>query len=184
MSDFIPNSTQVPNLYIDRLMALLSGDEWKVLSYVARRTFGFQKRKDRISANQISDGLVERKTGKRLDYGTGISRGTALKILADLKSYSVLKETAPSIKQKNISTEWALNLDSTTVNWNGLEERQSQKLLINQGRTKRARAKIKSSTLVCGTDQVEQTDLVCGTDQGWSVGQTNKRKGYKDKRFF
>ena len=35
-----PNFTQVPNLFLDWAMARLSGAEWKVLSYLVRRTWG------------------------------------------------------------------------------------------------------------------------------------------------
>ena len=42
-SDFIPNSYQTPNAYIDKYLHLLTGEEWKVLSYAIRRILGFQK---------------------------------------------------------------------------------------------------------------------------------------------
>ena len=33
MSRIVPNSYQTPNLFADRLMAYLTGDEWKTLHY-------------------------------------------------------------------------------------------------------------------------------------------------------
>ena len=50
----IPNSTQVPDVILDRWMAALGGAEFKVLMYVARRTYGFGKDSDRISLNQLA----------------------------------------------------------------------------------------------------------------------------------
>jgi phage replication O-like protein O len=69
----IPNSTQVPDVILDHWMAELSGAEFKVLMYVARRTYGFGKDSDRISLNQIARG-IRRRDGRRLDRGTGLSR--------------------------------------------------------------------------------------------------------------
>ena len=47
-----PNGYRTLNDYADRYMHLLTSDEWKVLSYVVRRTFGFQAREGRISLTQ------------------------------------------------------------------------------------------------------------------------------------
>jgi phage replication O-like protein O len=69
----IPNSTQIPDLILDRWMAELSGSEFKVLLYVARRTYGFGKESDNISLNQMASG-IRRRDGTILDLGTGLSR--------------------------------------------------------------------------------------------------------------
>src|SRR5262245_9478399 len=69
----IPNSTQIPDIILDRWMADLSGAEFKVLLYVARRTYGFGKESDNISLNQMASG-IRRRDGTILDLGTGLSR--------------------------------------------------------------------------------------------------------------
>lgn len=69
----IPNSTQVPDIILDHWMAKLSGAEFKVLLYVARRTYGFGKESDNISLNQMASG-IRRRDGTWLDHGTGLSR--------------------------------------------------------------------------------------------------------------
>jgi phage replication O-like protein O len=69
----IPNSTQIPDIILDRWMAELSGAEFKVLLYVARRTYGFGKESDKISLNQMASG-IRRRDGTILDLGTGLSR--------------------------------------------------------------------------------------------------------------
>lgn len=69
----IPNSTQIPDVILDHWMATLSGAEFKVLLYVARRTYGFGKESDNISLNQMAAGIRKR-DGTQLDHGTGLSR--------------------------------------------------------------------------------------------------------------
>src|SRR5262245_32536913 len=54
-------------------MAALSGAEFKVLLYIARRTYGFGKDSDNISLNQLARG-IRRRDGTSLDRGTGLSR--------------------------------------------------------------------------------------------------------------
>ena len=39
----IPNSTQIPDVILDRWLARLNGAEFKVVMYIARRTYGFGK---------------------------------------------------------------------------------------------------------------------------------------------
>ena len=62
----IPNSTQIPDVILDHWMAKLSGAEFKVLLYIARRTYGFGKDTDDISLNQLAHG-IRRRDGTRLD---------------------------------------------------------------------------------------------------------------------
>jgi hypothetical protein len=69
----IPNSTQIPDVILDRWMAELCGAEFKVLLYIARRTYGFGKDADQISLNQLARG-IRRRDGTWLDRGTGLSR--------------------------------------------------------------------------------------------------------------
>lgn len=69
----VSNYTQIPNAVVDEYMAGLSGAEFKVLAYIARRTFGFHRESARVSAGQLAGGLVGR-DGRRLDMGTGLSR--------------------------------------------------------------------------------------------------------------
>ena len=79
----LPNTTQYPNFVLDWIMPLLTGEEFKVLSYVIRRTLGFRKQGDEISISQIANGIVKRGVG-RVDLGTGLSEPTILKALSYL----------------------------------------------------------------------------------------------------
>ncbi len=82
MSQFIPNSTQIPNIILDFLLPNLPEAEGKCLLYICRRTFGFQKESDRISFSQFENGI--KKEDKILDMGTGLSRPTISGALANL----------------------------------------------------------------------------------------------------
>ncbi len=65
-----PNTTPVPDVVFDQLLARLGEAELKALLYIIRRTFGFKKDSDTISLNQICKGIVTR-DGRVLDRGTG-----------------------------------------------------------------------------------------------------------------
>src|SRR5262245_9191416 len=105
MSKVIPNSFQTPNLYIDRLMPLLTDPELRILIYMTRRIIGFHKREDAISLSQFTDGIVLR-TGERLDYGAGVSKDAARSALASLTKFNVIVMAKPYDQAKNLPAEW------------------------------------------------------------------------------
>jgi phage replication O-like protein O len=84
-----PNYTQVPDVILDELMAKLSGAELKVLLYIVRRTFGFQKDVDIISIPQLMDGITK-KDGEKLDYGTGLSRDAVVRAIKSLEEQNII----------------------------------------------------------------------------------------------
>ena len=51
-----PNSTQIPDVILDEWLPVLSGAEFQVVMFVARKTFGWGKDRDRISLSQIEAG--------------------------------------------------------------------------------------------------------------------------------
>jgi phage replication O-like protein O len=87
-----PNTTQIPNAVFDSLMPGLSGGELKVLLYICRRTFGFQKDSDRISLSQIAHGITTR-TGKVLDHGTGLCKRRVITALKTLEKKNIISIT-------------------------------------------------------------------------------------------
>jgi hypothetical protein len=205
-SDFIPNSYQTPNAYVDRFMHLLTSEEWKVLSYTARRIFGFRKvnHQDRISLSQYATGI--RSKDRQLDYGTGLSKPTVMHALAKLKEYRLIIEVLPGDQRKNLAPLYELQLDSDLVDVAGLEQRAAQARGRNLKRTTTARSKaaekhaadtlvngIEQGTpvqsdlpaLVNGTEQalVNPIDqpLVNGTEQTYSIGLTHNNQGKKEK---
>ena len=68
-SKILPNSFQTPNFFVDECMSLLTGNEFKCLSFLSRKTFGWQKRSDRISKSQImaATGLANETVDKAMN---------------------------------------------------------------------------------------------------------------------
>jgi len=81
--NLIPNSTQLPNILLDKIIPLIPEAEARCLIYICRRTFGFQKESDRISFSQFMEGIKDRR-GVVLDYGTGLSRQSVSQGLKNL----------------------------------------------------------------------------------------------------
>lgn len=138
MSEFIPNSYQTPNAYVDQYMHLLTPEEWKTLCYAVRRILGFNKRQDRISLGQFMNGLVS--NGKQLDYGTGLCESAQREALKGLKKYKLLVEVAPNDPQLNQGPLYELQIDSKKVEQAKLVGRWETKQKQNSLRTKKARA--------------------------------------------
>lgn len=65
---YFPNSTQLPNIVVDELMADMSGNQLKVYLVVIRKTVGWHKESDAISISQICKltGLADDRTVKRI----------------------------------------------------------------------------------------------------------------------
>jgi phage replication O-like protein O len=63
-----PNYTQIPNVYFDSIMQTLNGSENLVFLAIMRKTFGWRKKKDRISYSQIMKmtGLAKSTTASSL----------------------------------------------------------------------------------------------------------------------
>jgi phage replication O-like protein O len=105
-----PNTTQIPNDVFDTLMPRLSGGELKVLLYICRRTFGFQKDSDRISLSQISKGITT-KAGRVLDHGTGLCKRQVINALKALekKNIIIITRTADETGLNAVNT-YSLNM--------------------------------------------------------------------------
>lgn len=85
----VPNYTQVPNECFDELLPHLNEGELKVLLYIIRRTFGFQREADTISIKQMMDGLVT-VDGRQLDQGAGLSRSAVIRALKGLQDKGII----------------------------------------------------------------------------------------------
>jgi hypothetical protein len=97
-SELIPNSFQMPNFLVDKLLCHLSGPQAKVLMVLCRKTFGWNKREDIISFGQFRD-------------IAGVSRSSAvdaLRVLVD--SGLVIKTTRGTLEMSS----WSLNLNADT----------------------------------------------------------------------
>jgi len=94
-----PNYSPIPDDYIDFAMATLKGAEFKVLMYIARRTFGFKRQSDRISLTQICSGIA-RKDGTIIERGTGLSRQGAVSAIHSLIDQGYIHEERSSSDER------------------------------------------------------------------------------------
>lgn len=105
-----PNFTSVPDEFFDVLSPRLNGGEVKVLLYIIRRTFGFKKERDSISLSQMIHGIVK-KTGERLDYGTGMSKPSICRALDTLEEKGIILSTKQfDFKGGCVATIYQLNM--------------------------------------------------------------------------
>src|SRR6267142_229757 len=135
-ASLLPNTTQMPNLYLDRYMAFLTCDEWKVLSYTVRRIFGFGKLTDRISISQYAHGMKDA-SGVQLDYGTGLSEQGVGKILKVLIGFGVIVEIDGD--KGNQGKCYGLELDPTQIRDDLIWQRNVETQERNQKRTETMR---------------------------------------------
>lgn len=137
----IPNTTQTPNLYFDRIMYLLDEGELKTLLYAVRRTMGFHKQSDRISTSQFMTGNGRLgKDGEPVECGTGLTKTTQIKCCQSLVDFGILVEVAPNDPNKNEGKEWALQLDADLIDFTALLARQGDRESAAKKRTHKARA--------------------------------------------
>src|SRR5690349_9198665 len=87
-----PTTTPVPDEIFDEWLANLGDAELRVLLYIVRRTFGFDKRAgDTISYTQFTDGIAAR-DGRALDRGCGVrNRTNVIKALRTLEGRGIIR---------------------------------------------------------------------------------------------
>ena len=94
--ELIPNSFQVPNFLVDKLLPHLSGPQAKILMVLCRKTFGWHKREDVISFGQFRD-------------EAGISRSSAIEALRVFMDAGLVLKASKGRVDMNA---WSLNLDA------------------------------------------------------------------------
>ena len=106
-----PTTTPVPDELFDRLLAVLSGAELKVLLYIIRRTFGFKKSYDSIALSQMLNGITTR-DGQVLDRGCGVKdKKTILQALRTLEERKMIVRGRQSDeKNGDLPTIYGLNI--------------------------------------------------------------------------
>lgn len=123
MSKIVPNTFQTPNLYVDRLMPLLTDAELRILIYMTRRILGFQRREDKISLSQFTTGLILTSNNEHLDYGAGVSKEAARTALDNLVKFNIVTQTQPYDSAKRTPATWSLQLDDALIDWEALSQR-------------------------------------------------------------
>lgn len=94
--ELIPNSFQVPNFLVDKLLPHLSGPQAKILMVLCRKTFGWHKREDVISFGQFRD-------------EAGVSRSSAIEALRVFMDAGLVLKASKGRVDMNA---WSLNLDA------------------------------------------------------------------------
>jgi phage replication O-like protein O len=113
---YVPNSTPVPDTLFDELLAELSGAELKIVLYIIRRTFGFKRQSDKISLNQLINGITTR-DGRTLDRGTGLSRDSVTKAVRSLEEKGmIIKSKTMSVEKGCETNTYALKLRPPSEN--------------------------------------------------------------------
>lgn len=160
----IPNSFQSPNDYVDVAMELLTGEEYKCLSFAARHILGWQ---DKINAREgvISLSMFER--GYALESGshyggTGITRAAVQAALEQLVTYKLLLKLDDPTPD---GQRWQLG---DSPDWDGLKQRRDRQLEAARLRTAKATAARQAKRETTGTSDVP----VRGTNQEQYVGRT------------
>ena len=83
---------QFPTI-INGYVSELTGAEFKILWYILRHTYGFQKDFDSISLNQFEKGI------RNVDTGTGLTKPTIIGALRTLKRKGFILVIKPSFSQ-------------------------------------------------------------------------------------
>ena len=147
MNALMPNGTQMPDTYYDIYLGMLLSEEWKLVSYVARHTFGYKKDSDCIALSQFANGIVKRDktTGnivydengepEHVDYGVGMSVPTIRKYVATLVEMGIFR-VAPNVETKNLGARYQLESDPEKVKWAEIEHR------FNERKTKNAQRRV------------------------------------------
>lgn len=140
------NYVRVVNRFLEELVkASLLGTEYAVVLFVVRKTWGYNKRSDRISLSQF-------------ESGTNLSRVTVIKALKNLRTMNILVLVSSSGKKSKKGDEWRVNKYYKTwllVN-TGLPVaslvKQRGGLLVNTGIPTKDNTKDKNTLLIKNTD--------------------------------
>jgi hypothetical protein len=81
----------------------LTGAEQKVLDYILRHTWGYQKDCDKISYSQFEKGIFSKKENKWIDRGTGLPIRSIVRAIDGLtKKGFILKEGGQKTGKTNL----------------------------------------------------------------------------------
>lgn len=164
---WLPNTTQMPNHFLDFIMQDLTESELKVALYILRRTYGFQKEGDRIALSQLVDGITKR-DGTPLDRGTGLARSSVVRGVKGLEARGLLHvHRTPGTKQNAPETTfYTLAIDTLDAVAEGGPKLQPPQLQIaTEGSPK------SGSGVVPDCDQqnpVEQNQVYQESDEQWA----------------
>jgi hypothetical protein len=160
------NTTPVPDILFDELLAVLGGSELKVLLYIIRRTLGFKKTCDAISFTQFEDG-IKTKDGKILDLGCGLSRETISSALQSLEERGCIE----SHKRKGGVTTYSIRFKSgVPVGESDQSEKPTSKVVKNSDQSEKPTSELVGKTE--STGRKNRQKLVGKSDTQVTVQET------------
>ncbi len=127
-SKIVPNTFQTPNVLVDDLMRLMTGDEVKCYLVIVRKTFGWLKRTDRIAKSQIIE-------------LTGLSDGTVDVCMKSLVKFNIVKRLAENDPAKNYGVEWEIQTDESAIYYGSLQGRANDRKAVGAARTAKMRSR-------------------------------------------
>lgn len=162
----IPNAFQSPNDYVDIAMELLSGEEYKCLSFAARHILGWQdkinSREGVISLSMFEHGYADA-SGTRYG-GSGVNRATLIAALENLVTYGLLVKIGDPTPD---GQRWQLG---ASPDWNGLLKRRDERIAAMKQRTSKGRAVAQAKRAEAAG--LSDRPLVYAIDQQESIAQT------------
>ena len=134
MSTLYPNTTQVPNLVLDKYMPLLTDSELRVYLFAIRQIMGWVEHQATRRAHIPLSCFVG---GDHCSDGCGLSEPAIKKALKALVQYGLLKKIGTPTQA---GQEWELVFDESEIDHTGLIERRDAKKAKNKKRTAVGRA--------------------------------------------
>ena len=135
----IPNTTQYPNLFLDKLSYLLTAEEEKVLNQAVREILGWEEgrltRSARISLSVFMNG--KKVNGKRVSYGCGLCLSAIRESLKSLNEFNILIKVG---RHTNDGQQYELQINADAIRWGALKSRYQDQADKNKKRTKKARS--------------------------------------------
>ena len=177
----IPNSFQYPNYYNDILDQYLTPEESKVLTRAIREIFGWEEHRQTRTA-QISISSFLNGNPRNKSAGIGLNRETIIAALDALHTYRILLKIGKAHDSRGQT--YKLNLDETTIDFDGLKQRLLKRQLANKQRTATARTthKNKESRLSDKTSAGLSDKTSAGLSDKTSAGLSDKTSaGLSDK---
>ena len=129
MSTLYPNTTQVPNLVLDKYMPLLSDSELRVYLFAIRQIMGWVEHQATRRAHIPLSCFVG---GDHCSDGCGLSEPAIKKALKALVQFGLLKKIGTPTQA---GQEWELVFDESEIDHTGLIERRDTKKAKNKKRT-------------------------------------------------
>lgn len=123
---FISNYYGTPNILVDRLMPLLTPEEWMVLSFTCRQVLGWE---DTIQ-------IKRKRISLTIFAQCGLSIGAIRKALGGLERYRIMRRLGRATVEGQL---WELAFNKPNIDWAGLEARRDTKEKAKERRTRKAR---------------------------------------------